>query len=191
MRKEIFHLKEEQQLGTGKDKKVYQDPENPNRVIKVYKAEHVSPDTMKFRFYATKIAHLLFPENIPDVLYSATSPNVIIRERKELDPEHAALQKLKIKKSNGTSYAELEEALSEKYAPARKALKEKLEGAGFIIDRYPANYTFGPQGDLQYLEEVEHCDLGTLEQFIMKLDEQRKEKVLVYFERIKKLESYT
>jgi len=56
-------------LGSGNEKNVYIDPENEKRVISLMK-ETEQRDTLrqlKGRYYLTKIAHLLLPDNIPDV----------------------------------------------------------------------------------------------------------------------------
>ena len=59
-------------LGKGGEKTVYPYPDNSQRVIGVYSSKHEflwekSPEYNKAKFYLTKILHMLFPENIPDI----------------------------------------------------------------------------------------------------------------------------
>jgi hypothetical protein len=86
-----FH--ESQIIGTGEEKKVYQDPENPDRVIGLYHEKAPSPEFVEGRYHLTKIMHLLFPKNIPDIHSSTFDPNAIVRQKVELDEGHKTMQR--------------------------------------------------------------------------------------------------
>ena len=80
-------------IGVGGEKKVYQDPKNPDRVVGIFR-EHIeeTPNQIKARFYLTKILHLLFPKNIPDMHWAGSEPNAYQADRKEHDERHATLR---------------------------------------------------------------------------------------------------
>ncbi len=92
-------------IGEGKEKKVYVNPENQDRVIaeikKPKEAEYkmdvpldYSPRQLKGAFYLTKIAHLLLPKNVPEIYQageSAEGQQTIDAERIAHSPEHTSV----------------------------------------------------------------------------------------------------
>jgi hypothetical protein len=83
-----------EKLGTGAEKTVYTDPDNEKLAKAVFHKEarettsdgtEQTPEYIKARFYLTKILHLLYPKNIPDMHMSASEPNMIVVDRAEHD----------------------------------------------------------------------------------------------------------
>ena len=92
--KEKFHLFDEP-LGKGAERTVYPSADHPDRVVGIYhEGSEETPRSMKATYYLTKIVHLLFPANIPDVQFAASDPNAVGRTRVELGEEHKTLKKL-------------------------------------------------------------------------------------------------
>ncbi|MDO8470289.1 MAG: hypothetical protein Q7S84_04750 [bacterium] len=83
----------EKLIGGGGEKNVYEDPNDPNRVIGVYHEKAPSPRFVEGRQHLTKIMHLLFPKNIPDIYDSSYNPHTIVRQRMQLDEGHTVMQK--------------------------------------------------------------------------------------------------
>lgn len=93
-------------IGEGKEKKVYVNPENPDRVVAEiknpkeieFKADDpipYSPRQLKGAFYLTKIAHLLLPKNVPEIYQageSAQGQQTMDAERIAHTPGQEALQ---------------------------------------------------------------------------------------------------
>jgi len=77
MRFESFNTSDQQPLGVGEDKETFINPADPERVISVLKEkkgiEKESPNKLKGAYYLTKIAHLLLPENIPEIYQAGES----------------------------------------------------------------------------------------------------------------------
>src|SRR5580698_7838622 len=75
----------------GRQKKIYNDSNNPERGIGVFDKEVPNPRRIKGRYYLTKIANLLFPENIPNIRL-ANSKNVdeIVMDKVQVDEGHLA-----------------------------------------------------------------------------------------------------
>ncbi len=76
----IEKLKGTKPIGAGTEKKVFVHPHKPERVLGVYKRKQ-GVEAAKDLFYASKIAHLLFPKNIPNVHMVTTQPSTIEKER--------------------------------------------------------------------------------------------------------------
>src|SRR3989344_9681701 len=90
---EKFHLADEP-LGRGVERTVYPSIKHPDRVVGIYhEGSEETSRSMKATYYLTKIAHLLFPANIPDVQFAASDPNAVGRTRVELGEEHETLKK--------------------------------------------------------------------------------------------------
>ena len=73
-----------EKIAEGDEKLIYEDPNSKEKVIALYKERQLeSPNTVKARFYLTKILHLLFPQNIPDIHWSGSDPHGYSTQRVE------------------------------------------------------------------------------------------------------------
>ena len=73
-------------LGEGSEKKVFVDPDDKRYAKGIFHEElEESPNKIKSRFYLTKILHILYPKNVPDIHMSASKPNMLVVDRVEHD----------------------------------------------------------------------------------------------------------
>lgn len=150
-------------LGTGKEKEVFVDPADSERVVTVFKEKEDvtegikhSPRALKGAFYLTKIAHTLLPKHVPDIYQAGESidgQQTIDRERIEHSEGHAAMQAAR---QSGFNDAEEEAAsqITKEIGKGAGKLDDKLEGIGltYEIDKNAGNYTKNAEGDVFYLE---------------------------------------
>src|SRR3990167_10010928 len=81
-----------EQIGFGSEKIVYQDPNNPGKVIGVFEEwEKKTPNQMKAMFYLTKTLHLLLPKNIPDMHWAGSESRAYQSTKAEHDDRHKVL----------------------------------------------------------------------------------------------------
>jgi cell division protein FtsB len=142
-----FKLGPAKPIGEGKEKKVFVNPENPERVIaeikKPKEAEFkmdtpldYSPRQLKGAFYLTKIAHLLLPKNVPEIYQvgeTKEGQQTIDSERIDNSPQDIS----------GAEFVTLKEAL------------EKI-GLEFIAEEHRnlSNYSKGEDGNAKYTETL-------------------------------------
>jgi hypothetical protein len=206
-RKDIFHIQESQKpVGAGAERKFYEDPSNPERVIGIYRAEKEShPNEIKGRYYLTKILHILLPGNIPDVFMSTTEPNAIVRRKVELGKEHRAIQERRkiwesIQKIPDEINKEADSALGKiKNDPKVAEFRSRLYPLGIYVDIAPVNFGYDEKGNVQYVETVPsmgfmHGKFGPLfngkelKKAIKRIkDKGERTKALVYLSRLKQL----
>lgn len=73
-------------IGIGTEKIVYQHPEDSNKAIRKYiNKKASSPERLKSDFYLSKILHLLYPKNFPDIYMSLPSHKIDIVENVKKD----------------------------------------------------------------------------------------------------------
>lgn len=156
-------------IGEGKEKLVYADPENPEKVIAEFK-EGESEETaqsLRGRFYFTKILHMLFPKNIPDIhLAAKNGKSVIVLERKRLGGLYRRLEEIAVeyaqkddKDTEGMRALEAESRVVSQ-AHTRKVtsdvafqrFNEAMENIGAKVDRHPVNFGYDRDGNLVYLD---------------------------------------
>ncbi len=143
-------------IGEGCQKKVFVDPKNEKRIIAEMK-ENVKEDTprqLKGRYYLTKIAHLLLPENIPAVYQAGESvegKQTVDAERIAHSPGHALLQKTW--QMEGSFDAAYEQAHKELGADIQR-VESRLRHIGLDlgVDTYVSNFTKDKKGNIYYLE---------------------------------------
>ena len=164
-------------IGEGAEKKVYVNPNNPDSVIGVFhESMEESSEFVKARFYLTKILHLLFPENIPEIHAAASDPYVIVTDKVE---------------DSTRSFT-----LAERSGKAFGDLKAKLDLVGVAFDDFAGNLKFDKNGDLFYVDSFEPWLVGKnfiskpqfnkekMEAAIQNLDDDKKELALSYFKRL-------
>jgi hypothetical protein len=141
----VDRVKQQTPLGSGGEKSVYPHPDNAGRVVGVYEKEQV-PEELINKFYMTKVAHLLFPKNIPDVHMVTTDPPTIERDRVEgetLDAENSPFE-----------------------AEAR-VLLNKLDDAGILLDGGINNCMRTKDGTIVFVDDIMPSDHPTLDNWAM------------------------
>lgn len=131
----------ESYLGEGSEKTVYRHPERPERVVGIFnqgatgerQGYETQPTFLKARFYLTKILHLIHPQNFPNI--HLVTENPITVEMDYID---------KRTDEDGVKRSEAEQLLFQ--------LHEEL---GLLFDGTPANFTYGPDHQLIYIDTIE------------------------------------
>ena len=190
--RETLGLEDQEPIGRGGEKTVYDDPRNPDRVIAIRKdpetGEHV-----RAMFYLRKILHFLMPQNIPDV--SLESPEVSILEKRTRNAGHLARQSLKSPRLKSQHEERSLTLAVDKFHkemvkdPGRKELKRKLSELGIYIDSSTSNFSRSDEGDIQYLDSFfdSETNIAKLREAVeMKRDLPDYNGALVYLERLEK-----
>ncbi len=163
-------------LGKGVEKEVYENPHNPKHAVGIFKREAAEfPERVRGRFYLTKILHLLFPDNIPDIHSASSDPQMI--EVDKIIPDEQAVTK-NFKKFN-SDYCEL---------------MDKFDALGIILDPAQVNFKYDFSGNLVYVDSFDPWYKGAgeelafsmdkLKEAIEKLNSSEKEQCLKYLERL-------
>jgi len=147
---------------------------------------------IKGRFYLTKIAHLLFPKNIPDIYQAGNSRDgtqTIDSERIAHSPGHALAMRGKDDSTGLLAKEVLDESLK---------INSNLKNSGLEVDSTLFNYTKNENGDIYYLESFQpwrndrttkfnlvlRFDQEKLRTAINKLDEGTREQCNNYLDRL-------
>lgn len=166
-------------LGKGMEKIVYEDPNDTNRAIGFfheYRSE--PPEIVKGRFYLTKILHLLFPKNIPDIHMVSSNPNALVVDK--IDGDSVPPDNLK------------------KFVSAYYELRDKLSDLDIPADSAHINYKFDTKGDFYYVDSfnpwsrvISHenlnFDLEKIRMAINGLESDKRELAISYLDRLLKL----
>lgn len=138
-------------LGSGSQKDVYALNDHPNRAIAVFKNGERpygarEPNlAIKREYYARKILHTLYPDNIPDVYLAASEPAVLITER--IDPGPITETRRKIWAHNQRR--------------DQNRLGDQLRKIGVYIDEAsPLNFARRTNGSLAYVDDPMVGDWG-------------------------------
>lgn len=154
-------------IGEGKEKKIFVNPQNPERVIaeikKPKEAEFkmdapidYSPRQLKGAFYLTKIAHLLLPKNVPEIHQAGES----VEGQQTIDSERVTGS------AEDTSYTEIDK-IEEKFE--RIGLRLLIDEAGGMD-----NYSKDEDGNIKYLKTLvpwEVSKMGARHQVELLFDE--------------------
>lgn len=145
----------ETRLGLGTEKEVFPHPRSQDLVVGFAQRESSEVFTtrqVKGLYCLTKIAHLLFPEKIPDIRAVDTRHNgvwTVVRKRVAHDPRHKVLNKyaeivlLHGKKSVDPDLSKKADSAGEAIEkdPAVDVLMSELSRAGLPYDAAAVNYT--------------------------------------------------
>jgi hypothetical protein len=156
MKSSKFESGASEPLGEGEEKKALINPENKGRVIIEMKegAEKDTPGQLEGRYRLTKIAHLLLPNNVPDIYNAEESVDgkqTICAERISHSLGHVLLQK---ERRSGGDEDSARKRMVEEMDQGMVRLDLELEriGFGFNIDENVSNYTIDETGNVYYLE---------------------------------------
>ncbi|MEK7100579.1 MAG: hypothetical protein AAB921_00580 [Patescibacteria group bacterium] len=180
MRLERFTPGEQKPIGTGKTKEVFANPSKEGEVISVMKAEQhqdsdiyapdgsrppvfignelyddYSPRQLKGAFYLTKVAHLLFPQNVPDIhQVNATTDGqqTIDRDMVAHTAGQAAFQAQRAAdKATYGAENKMHKEMGAKKEPLEAELKRVGLDRGFAA--HLSNYSKDADGQISYLPE--------------------------------------
>ncbi len=164
-------------IGEGRDKKVYPDAGNKDRVIAEFK-EHIeeTPNQIKARYYLTKILHLILPKNIPDMHMAGSEPNVYKVDKIEVDESQKVMQEFAtigfsakvedLRRRKDKNYLELtkkalEAASNNDIDKDIYTFRRKIDELGiYSLDDGPVNFSKDKDGNVQYLDSFSAWDAG-------------------------------
>lgn len=146
-------------LSEGAENRVYREYFNPKRIIKERSPEaRETPRRTIARYHLGKIAHLLFPEQIPDVYGAGTKPRTQVHVAyTPLDKYHKAANALKMNgAANGVERKKLDDLADEgdramEQDPLFGHFLRKMKEVGLEADDSPVNYTKF-QGVISYVD---------------------------------------
>lgn len=150
-------------LAIGQEKIVCYDPHNKQRVICFFRPGYRSESKrfIKARFYLTKILHLLFPDNIPDMIWTGYKPLAYASKKVETDHEHQEFNRLATRYHQGEwrlseRLNEMENEHFKKYGSCCWDLRKKLMDLEVFIDKGEVNFAISPDsGAVLYLDHVD------------------------------------
>lgn len=207
--KSRFELKKAEKIGEGAEKTIYSHPENPEKVIARWHYDtKESLEQVRGRYYLTKILHLLFPKNIPDIhqIYKS-GEQVAILEKKEPDTIHKKLHDSLLKfhgargsvpRFHAANYSKLATEHSQRiyWDKQYKDFREKISRLGISVDVVAINFGYDKDGNLLYLDNSflpwnnasdPSYDEKRLREAIDELNGADRESALKYLERLEKL----
>ncbi len=176
-------------IGEGKEKKVFVNPENQERVIaeikKPKEAEFkmdtpldYSPRQLKGAFYITKIANLVLPNNVPaihQVGETIEGQQIIESDRVAHSPEHTAVQEAL---RSGADIGDADELVQGKLINEIDKVEEKFGNSGLerLLDEPggTSNYSRDEDGNVKYLKTLvpwEVRKVGARHQITLLFDE--------------------
>ena len=150
-------MAEKKLIGEGAEARVFRSAERPNIVEKVFKYPD-SPERIKGQFYLTKILHLLFPKNIPDVHRATSQPRTIHTEFVDLDDSHKKLSEYLIQRRQKGSPDPVMETRDvarsrEMHRDQRYiSLVKSLEELNPSVDTSTLNYGYDPDGNIIFVD---------------------------------------
>ncbi len=201
-------LLEGEKIGAGFYKDVFTSKENPDLLIANFR-EPLGNDQVKSAYYLGKIAHILFPDNVPDI-HAAFNSNkdqtsTLYLENAHTDKEHRQNNKYHVDRSNGGLRDEDRARLSRKYSiknkknPEVKKLLKTMAEKGLEPDPNGLNFGRSEKGKVLYLD-TDPGYVDSLTPRILKFDSyllriaiedlpegSQKQQALNYFERLIKL----
>ncbi len=147
-------------LAEGVEKKVYEDPDNPERVVKIYNYESSSLPEVKSRYHFGKLLHILFPDNFPDIHLSGQKNDktaTIIAEKRERDSDHARMSEL-LNKPEALNKEEKDEydniITRQESAGLGHDIVQKLGSLGVKFDTLARNFSRQESGQDVYLDTI-------------------------------------
>lgn len=162
-------------IGEGQDKRVYIDPKHEERVVARYKDDELpkgygerkidSPERIKAQYYLTKILHLLFPKNIPEMHAAYSKPHMTKTDRIEHDADlmEFAILNEKIKKLDENKEPWPQELIDDQIKLSQRSrakiiesgIEDKIaEEVGIHLDPNEENFTVDKDGNIWYLETL-------------------------------------
>src|SRR3989344_2234097 len=172
-------IKTGRKLGEGGERKVYEDKDNPERVIGAFEYQGETDDDKRYlanqargRFYLSKILHLLYPDNIRDIHGSFSDPNATINKRVRAG----------VRGRKNEYFKDGKEKDAEIHGLRYKIYAE----TGANLDGFFNNFMYDQSGNLVYVDTPDSFtfDIDKLRTAVEKLEGDKKVKGLLYLERL-------
>lgn len=149
-------LSEGEKIGAGRYKEVYSSKEDPEAVIANFR-EPIGNDEVKSAFYLGKIAHILFPDNIPDIhaAFNDESQNSkLYLENAHTDEEHKQHTQYYMNEAYDAEKSRLGIKYHDKNLEDLEfnELWENMANKGLKPDMNPFNFARSPNGKPLYLD---------------------------------------
>lgn len=154
-------------IGMGSEKDVYPDPIDPeHKVVAFLKADsrhNATPIQIRARYYFAKIAHILFPKNIPDIHLAATKEEPHLRltkielENIEIELANIFMKIVKASQQKKQVPPSLQQEFYERVRtkerdPNIPRLVDQIQSAGIEVDSLATNFAYDKKGNLQYID---------------------------------------
>lgn len=146
-------------IGEGMERKVYQHRDS-NKVAKLHDLDDVYgkflPGRERFgkaEFYVTKILHMLFPKQVPDIHLMSHGAQGSVHEKKDsLGKDHEIIQKKRFTPSGSESpgYSNAQENVMQKLSD--DGLIQEFERIGVGYDLGLVNYGQDEEGNVVYVD---------------------------------------
>jgi len=144
--------KGEEPVGVGAERLVFQHPYDTKKVVALEKLNKRDSIEARGEYYLTKIMHILFPENIPNIYSYYSKPSASIRQKVELGASHDVLRR-SAKSMDAASSAEMFHAFDELNADPRvRNLKKEFDELNIRYDDNVVNFGINEKGQAQYIE---------------------------------------
>ena len=144
----MFEKQLGEKLGEGAQKKVYTNKDKPDLAIGIFNEDiKETPQQIKGRYYLTKILHLLFPKQIPNIHLATSNPHMIEVDRvsvKKLIPKYESLEDKPL----------AERSLEDQLLKDRNILFKKILDLGVFPDYHYNNFGYDQDDNLVYLDSV-------------------------------------
>lgn len=195
------------QIGRGARKTVFESNEDPEKLVANFH-DLKSNDQVKSTFYLGKIAHILFPDNIPDIhaaFNDEGGKGKLYLENAHPDEEHKQHAQYRVDRVEMGLRDETKVRLSNDYHdknindPEVIKLADEMERKGLWPDTNGLNFARSKDGKVLYLDsEPGYIDALNMRMFNFKPDilkkaieelpeGSQKQQALNYFERLIKL----
>ncbi len=189
----------------GRERTYFEDQDSKEKLVGVYK-RCAKPNEARSRFYLTKIIHLLYPKNIPDVFLSANDPNVIIRKKEDFGWENDLLMRYHFGKRfdaqplTAAEEKKIAEAGERLRSDEIRAFRQELYALELMVDKATFNFGYDSDGNIKYGETFEAFMLdNSYFAFVRfnadklravieeKLDGDERKRALAYLERLEQI----
>jgi hypothetical protein len=191
-----------EQIGTGYEKNVYDHPDDERKLIAFLK-KNEAPRFLKAQYYLTKIAHMLLPNNVPDIHFAGGEENqALVVEKKSLDEGHNKTRDniLKFHRTGVPDIAQADDREAEVHSDSRYAeLRNKFTELRLSYDHGVSNFGLDKEGNMVYIdtlypwesikdgEVVKSFDKDKLTEAISTLAPDQQKTALSYLERLEVL----
>lgn len=158
-------MKKGEQIGIGGNKQVFRDSHDDKKVVLEFHKK-VDNEQIRGTFYLSKIAHLLFPDNIPNIdIAGNRTKSYLHMTREDHDPAHSQLNALLLKErdyitriSDEPKLTSAEQAMAlgemfeKEFDPYVRAFCDKAIESGLIIDQLGKNFSHRSGEPVKYLD---------------------------------------
>ncbi|MCC7356339.1 MAG: hypothetical protein IT410_01840 [Candidatus Doudnabacteria bacterium] len=148
---------EGQKIGRGKDKDVFISKENSDIIIANFR-DKKSNEQIKSAFYLAKLAHIFFPDNVPDIhaaFNDEEGKGTLYLENAHPDEEHKQINRWRVTRELDNERVRLNNDYHDKNIadPEIKKLVADMESKGLLPDNASGlNFGRSEDGDVLHLD---------------------------------------